>query len=121
MKNRKINLLFIWILCIPISLIFLLAASGKFSQNGNMYENFLRWGYSYPLLVTVGIMEGVGGTLLVIPKVRAIGIFLLSMVMLGAGYTHLSHFEELGLPALPATLVFLLLAILFLDRKRDKI
>jgi len=117
--NAKIIATILWILCIVCCGIFLLAASGKFSFAGNMHDNFLRWGYPSFFLIVVGVCEGIGGLLLLVPALRTYGILLLVLVMGGAVVTHLLNREELGVPIFPLAIVIGLLLIYFLHRKRE--
>jgi uncharacterized membrane protein YphA (DoxX/SURF4 family) len=110
-----------WTLSIALGITFLIAASGKFSFEGNMYENFIRWGYNGVLLVAVGIMEGLGGILLFITKLRNYGAYFLILVMIGASVTHIVQLEELGWPVLPLSLILALIAILFIRKKTSKL
>ncbi|MEM8567634.1 MAG: DoxX family protein [Bacteroidota bacterium] len=106
-----------WILSIIVALTFILAASGKFNPSGNMADNFERWGYTTTLMFIVGIAEGLGGLLLLIPKTRYWGVIILMPVMIGASITHLVHSTELGFPLLPIILILLLLTLRILNNK----
>lgn len=85
-----------------------------------MYENFLDWGYSYSFLIIVGILEAVGGVLLFVPRFRNVGIGILIIVMLGACYTHLVNYDELGFPFFSISLIAGLLLIFLLNQKSIK-
>lgn len=78
-----------------------------------MYENFIRWGYNGFLMVIAGLMEGIGAILLIIPKTRLYGAFVLITVMVAAAITHFLNFEELGWPLLNAGLIALLSLIIY--------
>jgi len=111
----------IWCLSTICFFVFILAASGKFAKSGNMYDNFLRWGYNYHLLVTVGILEASGATFLLIPKLRSIGISFLIVVMLGSIATHFSNFDEMGFPSFPIALISTLILVRFLSQQTKKL
>jgi hypothetical protein len=108
-----------WCISFILGITFLLAASGKFSFDSTIYENFIRWGYNGLLMILVGFMEGIGGALLFIPKLRVYGIILISTVMIGAMYTHFYHLPELGYPIL--NLLILLCCALLLAIKKSSI
>jgi len=114
---KKVYTLTEWTLSIILGTTFLIAASGKFSFEGNMYENFIRWGYNGALLIVVGIMEGLGGIFLFIPRARSYGAYLLIVAMIGASVTHIVQIEELGWPVFPISLILALCAILYIRHK----
>lgn len=116
MSRRKSVQITVSVISVLCALIFFVAASGKFSTDGNMSDNFLRWGYSFRILLLTGLFEAAGGILLLIPKSRIMGAVALLAVMLGAMITHLRNFGELGIPLLPLVLSILLVVIIFLDR-----
>ena len=109
-----------WIICIAVGITFLLAASGKFSFEGNMYENFIKWGYSGALLITVGIMEATGGIMLFMPFTRKYGSIILSVVMIGSIFTHIRN-PEMGSPLLPVVLLILLTVIFLFDLSKENV
>ncbi len=108
-----------WTLNVILSGLFLIAATAKFSTESIMYENFLRWGYNGLLMGLVGIMEGIGGILLLIPKTRKYGAYILLIIMCGAMVTHFLNFEELGLPIQNTILILLLSLIAYLNKSFD--
>lgn len=120
MNIQKITSVTLWILCVSLALTFILAASGKFAKNTLMHENFIRWGYGYWVMLLTGIAEGIGAMLLFVRKLRILGIAILIFIMLGAAYTHLMNFEELGLPILNIILIMILMLAVFLHQKTKK-
>jgi uncharacterized membrane protein YphA (DoxX/SURF4 family) len=50
-----------------------------------------QWGYAYWLLKFVGCLEIMGALLLLFPATATSGAAVLSLIMLGASYTLLSH------------------------------
>lgn len=108
------------ILSVVLGVIFIIASTGKFSMNSIMYENFVRWGYHGLLMISVGVFEGFGGIMLVIPKTRHIGALLLGAVMVGAVYTHMIQNEELGSPIFPLSLLITLIFIFISHRKIER-
>ena len=118
-KNKWYNIV-IWSICSICFLIFIIAASGKFSVSGNMYQNFLKWGYNYTILIIAGLLEALGAIFLLVPKLRRIGAYILIFVMLAAIMTHIINFNEMGLPLFPIAFVSLLTLILFLNKYNQK-
>lgn len=115
--NNKMWAITAWVLSIICAIIFLLASLGKFSFEGNMYDNFIKWGYNGFLLLSVGVFELLGAIFLLIPKLRKYGVFSLIIVMIGASVTHFINFEELGFPLFSLGLIVVLTGIYLIDGK----
>ncbi len=115
--GSKFKIILTWTLSIIGAVLFLLAGSGKFSFSGNLYDNFIDWGYNGTILILVGISEVLGGILLLWPARRGYGIFLLSAVMLGAIVTHLLNFQDLGWPLFPFLILMGLTVLYFINKK----
>ena len=77
-----------------IAAIFILTGIMKFTNAEEIVANFTKW----DLLKwkdVIGAVELAGVVLLLIPKSNFIGALLLSCIMLGAIYTHLTHSEPI--------------------------
>jgi len=113
---KKLGRVLIRVLRFALAAIFLVAASGKFSNTGSLAENFLDWGYPLWFMNIVGVAEG-GGALLLLPsRTRRCGVGVLAVVMMGAVATHLLNFASMGIPLLPLALMVLLAVIGLADR-----
>jgi len=84
-----------WILVVLLAAAFGLASLGKLS--GAATEMFAGWGYPAWFATLIGVVELAGGIGLLIPRTTRLAILGLTVVMLGAAYTHLAHQEGLQL------------------------
>jgi len=78
---------------------------------------FERWGYPSALMYAVGVIETVGGLMLLFRRTSIIGAAALLVVMMGAAYTHTLNLESVDIlkPVLSAlVLVWIIL------RRRDE-
>ncbi len=80
-----------WILTVLLALFFLYAGWKKLAGNEVTAQHFQEWGYASWLLHFVGCLELIGALLLLFPATATSGAVLLSLVMVGASYTLLSH------------------------------
>lgn len=103
-----------WILSLLLAASFLSGGYPKLDPNAAMVERFEAWGYSAGFARLTGVLEMLGGLLVLIPGLAAYGAVILCMVMIGAVYTHLS--TGIGSPAF--ALVYLVMAALLLWLRR---
>jgi len=94
MASSKVKTVLSWVVLVPVGLLYLLAGAGKFSSGA--IEMFANWGYAAWFAKLIGVLEVAGGVGLLIPKTTRIAIFGLTIVMLGAAYTHLANGEGLA-------------------------
>src|SRR3984957_15135706 len=80
-----------WVLTVLLALFFLYAGWKKLAGNEVTAQHFQEWGYASWLLSFVGCLELIGALLLLFPATATSGAILLSLVMVGACYTLLSH------------------------------
>jgi uncharacterized membrane protein YphA (DoxX/SURF4 family) len=80
-----------WILRVVLAALFILASTGKLT--GAATEMFAGWGYPGWFAMLIGVLELAGGIGLLIPKTMRPAILGLTVVMLGAAYTHLAAGE----------------------------
>ncbi len=98
----------VWVLRVLLALTFAISASGKLDSGGNIAAAFQRWGYSIPMMMTIGVVELAGSVALLIPKLTTIACALLALTMVGSIVTHIANFDEMGWPLLPIGLIALL-------------
>ncbi len=103
-----------WALSIFAALLFVATGFGKFADP-HAAANFIGWGYSDSFRIFIGACEVLGAISLVIPYFTTLGASGLSVVMLGAVFTHLSHDQA---PFAPVPLVLLFLIVLYLAHAR---
>jgi putative oxidoreductase len=80
-----------WVLTLLLALFFLFVGWKKLAGNEVTAQHFQEWGYASWLLRFVGCLEVLGALLLLFPATATSGAILLSLVMVGASYTLLSH------------------------------
>ncbi|HEY2581901.1 MAG TPA: DoxX family protein [Mucilaginibacter sp.] len=81
----------VWTLTILLALFFLYVSYKKLTGNEITAAHFQEWGYANWLLTFVGCLELTGAILLLFPVTATSGALLLSLIMVGASYTLLSH------------------------------
>lgn len=79
----------LWALQILLSVVFLLAGSGKLAGAEPMVATFERIGLGQWFRVLTGGLEILAAVLLLIPRPAGVGALLLAVTMLGAVLTHL--------------------------------
>ena len=108
MKVRKITS---WVLVVLLAALFGMAASGKLT--GVSTEMFARWGYPAWFAIFIGVLEALGAIGLLIPSLTRFAVYGLTVIMLGASYTHLVNAE--GLRAIqPLVFILFMWAALYL-------
>ena len=95
-----------WVLAILLGALFVLNAVGKVQMSEGWVQRFAGWGYAPWFLYVTAALELVGGALLFVPRLAAYGALVITVVMAGATYTHVS--SGIGTPA--ASLVLMMLA-----------
>lgn len=80
-------------------------------------EGFARFGYPAWFFYVVGLMETVGGLLVLVPATRHYGAALICCVMTGAIVTHLQR-AETGDLAAPAVLFIMAVILVWVYRPR---
>lgn len=91
MNKAKVLTIISWVLAILLALGFVAAAAGKLT--GAATETFAHWGYPAWFATLVGVLELAGAIGLLIPRTTRYAVLGLSMIMLGAAYTHLVNNE----------------------------
>ena len=94
------RLILSWVLIVPVALLFGLAGLPKLG--GAAGEMFMNWGYPAWFALVIGALESVGAVGLLLPKTMRWGVYLMTVIMIGAAITHLINGE--GLAVLRPTL-----------------
>jgi putative oxidoreductase len=100
MATSKAKSIASWVLIGLVAVGFLLAALGKLTgAAGPMFES---WGYPSWFATLIGVLELAGAIGLLVPKTTRYAVFGLTLLMLGAAYTHVSNGEasQLARPSL---------------------
>jgi uncharacterized membrane protein YphA (DoxX/SURF4 family) len=80
-----------WLLRSLIALAFIAASLGKLTSTPGVLERFATYGFPRGFHLLIGIVELVGAILVLVPKSRLFGIYILTAVVAGAAATHLVH------------------------------
>jgi uncharacterized membrane protein YphA (DoxX/SURF4 family) len=81
----------LWGITLLLAFFFLYVGWKKLTGNEVTAQHFQEWGYASWLLGFVGCLEVIGALLLLFPATATSGAMLLSLIMVGASYTLLSH------------------------------
>jgi uncharacterized membrane protein YphA (DoxX/SURF4 family) len=93
----------IWVLTVPLVLLFLAAGAGKFGAEAT--ANFQKFGYSDAFRVFIGVAEIAGGVGLLVPRLAAWAAAGLVIIMAGAVYTHIAVGISIAFPAVTGALL----------------
>ena len=88
-KLRSIRHIFIWIIGLWFAYRLIRMGIPKLIHGGMWTNAFEQWGYSAWFRVLIGVLEIIGGLLLLVPKVRHFGAMVLFVIMIGALITRL--------------------------------
>lgn len=86
---RRARWVFAWLLGLYFADMYVRNGWAKFDPNGFWTPAFIRWGYPVWLRWSVGVVEVLGGALLVVPWLASYGALAVAAVMLGALVTRL--------------------------------
>ena len=89
-KLKTVGNVLVWALSILLAAAYLLDAYPKLTGSQGVVEQFESFGYSQGFRVLIGVLEGVGAVMLLFPRLAFWGAALLSVVMIGAAYSHLA-------------------------------
>jgi putative oxidoreductase len=109
-KGQKIAM---WVVSALLAALFLFAGLPKLLMPAKMLS---QWVYAPWFLTVVGVCETLGAIGLLIPRLAAFAAGGLSIIMVGAVYTLVSHHMTKELPV-PIVVFFLLMLLIYLRRK----
>lgn len=109
-KGQKIVM---WVVSILLTALFLFAGLPKLLTPAKIMS---QWVYAPWFLTVIGVCETLGAIGLLIPRLAALAAGGLSIIMVGAVYTLVSHHMIKELPV-PIVVFFLLLGMIYLRRK----
>ena len=89
-RLAKIQPIILWFIGAYLAYNLMYHGWQKFDPEGFWTNAFIRWGYPAWFRVLIGVLEFGGGMLMLIPKVRHFGAFILFVVMIGALATRLT-------------------------------
>jgi uncharacterized membrane protein YphA (DoxX/SURF4 family) len=112
-KGQKIVM---WIISGLLTALFLFAGLPKLLMPAKMLSE---WVYAPWFLTVVGVCETLGAIGLLIPRLAALAAAGLSVIMIGAVYTLVTHHLGKQLP-IPILVFILLMLVIFLRRKEGR-
>ena len=102
-----------WVLVVLVALAFLASAAAKLS--GVATPLFLHWGYPAWFAKVIGVLELTGAVGLLVRRTTRYAVLGLTVIMLGAAYTHLASHEAVQVLR-PAIFLVVLWVIWWLRR-----
>lgn len=117
--TEKMQNIIAWVFTILLALMFLFAGIMKFIPPMEMLDQWALWEVDPTFMKFIGAAEVLGAIGLFIPKVRSLAIIGLSLVMVGALYTLLSHSDFQNING--AIFSLIMLVLLFLLRRKPKV
>lgn len=112
-KGQKIAM---WVVSILLACLFLFAGLPKLLMPAKMLS---QWVYAPWFLTFIGGCETLGAIGLLIPRLAALAAACLSVIMIGAVYTLVSHHLNNQLP-FPIVVFILLIGVAYMRRKEAK-
>jgi uncharacterized membrane protein YphA (DoxX/SURF4 family) len=109
----------VWIISVLLAAVYFFVGGMKLAGSQMVAEEFVRYGYPGWFMYVVGAMEVTGAVLLLIPRAARYGAIVLSVVMIGAMYTHLTHQETPN--ALGPLVLFALLLFVAASRRQTSV
>jgi uncharacterized membrane protein YphA (DoxX/SURF4 family) len=102
-----------WVVAVLLALAFLGAGAAKLTTQPMMLQEFARFGYPTWFMYVTGILEVVGAIAVLVPRYAFYGAALLTCIMLGAIFSHLTHGQAamIGAPVVLFVLALLLVTL----------
>ncbi len=102
----------VWIVSILLTAMFIFAGGGKLLQPDQAKPMFVHYGYAAWFATFIGTCEVLGAIGLLIPRLAGLAASGLSIIMVGAAYTHVSHREYTN-AIVPLVLLVLLITVAY--------
>lgn len=102
-----------------LAVAFLLTGSVKIAGVEMMIESFRNWGYSSTFMYLIGVLEIAGAVMLLLPHFRLYGATLISVLMIGATFTHVRAGEWVMVPA-PIVMLALAATVVWAERAASR-
>src|ERR1700738_4462576 len=99
-----------WVLSALLALAFLSAGAMKLISHPIEVQAFQSFGYPLWFLYVTGLLEVTGAILVLVPRVAFVGAGLLTCVMVGAVFAHLTH-RQAAMMAPAAVLLIVALVV----------
>lgn len=90
MTNIRVRVVAAWALSILLFLTYMTIAPPKLMGDPGWLQRFAEWGYSSRFASGIGMVELIAAALLLFPSLATYGAGILTVVLAGAIYTHMS-------------------------------
>ena len=108
-KGKTIAL---WVVSILLATMFLFVGGGKLLRPDQAKPMFVHYGYAAWFATFIGTCEVLGAIGLLIPRLAGLASAGLTIIMVGAAYTHVSH-QEYRNAITPLVLLVLLIVVAY--------
>lgn len=115
MSQSKGKTVLAWIIQIVLALLFIGASIGKLTSNPHWVERFRAYGYPDGFYLLIGVLEAAGSIGLLIPRTAGYAAMGLFGIMVGAGFTNVTHHEAAQLWR-PLAFAVLLTIVIYLRK-----
>ncbi len=115
-KGKTIAL---WIVSILLAAMYLFAGGSKLLALDKAKPMFVHYGYAPWFATLIGVCETLGGLGLLLPRLAALAAAGLSVIMIGAFFTHATH-HEWSNATIPLTLLILLVGVCYARVKQAR-
>lgn len=112
MKEDGIRDVCAWGLSVILAWAFIFTGWKTIFPSAELEVRFHKWGYNEEFAFVVGVAEVFAGVLVLIPRIASLGAIILSVIMIGAIYTHLT--THIGSPLFAIVLLLLASTLLVL-------
>ena len=109
MLNVRVRVVAAWALSILLFLTYMTIAPPKLLGDPGWLQRFEEWGYSARFASGIGMVELIAAALLLFPSLATYGAGILTIILAGAIYTHLS--TGLHSPSFAVQLIFMTAAL----------
>jgi uncharacterized membrane protein YphA (DoxX/SURF4 family) len=108
----------LWTISILLACLFLFSGAFKLLIPEKVRPGFVQYGYAPWFATVIGIGEVLGAIGLLVPPVALLACTGLSVIMIGAFFTHVTH-HEFSHATVPLLLLFILIAVAY-GRQSDR-